>query len=90
MATFEIDPTQGPHAASRLSDEDLDFLQQLVAVELAIRLDKKVYVKRFSGLAAHRDDMDGMVRDWRNQRDRMIFVASVTADLEQLPVLEDR
>ena len=90
MATFELDPTEGPHTASRLSDEELDYLQQVVAVELAIRLDKRVYESRFSGLAQHREDMDQMVADWRNQRDRMVFVASVTADLEQLPVLEER
>jgi hypothetical protein len=34
--------------------------------------------------------MDEMVSDWRNQRERMVFVASVKADLDQLPVLEER
>ena len=90
MATFDLDPTEGPHAASRLSDQELDFLQQVVAVELAIRLEKKVYEQRFRRFAEHREEMDEMVADWRNQRDRMVFVASVTADLDQLPVLEER
>lgn len=90
MATFNLDPTEGPHIASNLSDQELDFLQQVLAVELAIRLSKADYERRFRRIADHRPEMDETVSDWRRQRDRMVFVASVTSDLDQLPVLEDR
>lgn len=89
MATFELDPSEGPHIASKLSDQQLAFLQQVVAVELAIRLRRDDYVQRFHEIADHRSEMDEIVTDWRNQRERMVFVASVTADLEQLPVLAE-
>lgn len=90
MPIFELDPDEGPHAASRLTDAELDFLQQVVAVELAIRLDRNTYETRFQDIADHRGEMDEMVTDWRNQRDRIVFVQSVTADLDHLPVLEER
>ena len=90
MATFNLDPTQGPHIAAELTDRELDFLQQVLAVELAIRMGKADYQQRFRHIADHRPEMDEMVTDWRRQRDRMVFVASVTADLDQLPVLENR
>ena len=89
MAIFNLDPNDGPHIASNLSDEELDLLQQIVAVELAIRLDKAAYERRFRSIADHRAVMDEMVGDWRAQRDVMNFVASVTSDLEQLRVLEE-
>lgn len=88
MTTFNLDPSEGPHIAAQLSDQELDFLQQVLAIELAIRLRKSDYEKRFHHIAEHRPEMDEMVVDWRCQRDRMVFAASVTADLEQLPVLE--
>ena len=89
MAIFNLDPTDGPHIASSLTDEDLGLLQQVVAVELAIRLDKAAFERRFRSIADHRADMDEMVGDWRRQRDVMVFVASVTSDLDQLRVLEE-
>ena len=90
MAIFNLDPTEGPHMASNLSDQELEFLQHVLAVELAIRLDKVSYQQRFHKIAEHRVEMDEMVEDWRRQRDRIIFVASVTSDLDHLPVLEER
>jgi hypothetical protein len=90
MATFHLDPTEGPHIASNLTDQELDFLQQVLAVELAIRLRKADYQQRFQRIADHRAEMDEIVTDWRRQRDTMAFVASVTSDLEQLAVLEER
>lgn len=90
MATFHLDPTEGPHIASNLSDQELNFLQQVLAVELAIRLGQKDYEQRFRRIADHRAEMDEIVTDWRRQRDTMAFVASVTSDLDQLSVLEER
>lgn len=89
MAIFDLDPKEGVHMASNLSDEDLEFLQHVLTVELAIRLDKTNYQQRFRQIADHRPEMDEIVSDWRNQRDRMYFMASVTSDLDQLPVVED-
>ncbi len=87
--TFDFDPTDGPHIASKLSDQELDFLQQVVAIELAIRMEETDYQLRFHEIAEHRAEMGEIVGDWRRQRDRMMFVESVTSDLEQLRVLED-
>ena len=89
MPTFELDPSDGPHIASGLSDQQLAFLHQVVAVELAIRLRRDDYIQRFNEIAEHRTEMDEIVSDWRNQRDRMVFVASVNADLEQLLVVSE-
>lgn len=89
MVNFNFDPTDGPHIASSLSDQELDFLQQIVAIELAIRMEEADYQLRFHKIAEHRAEMGEIVCDWRRQRDRMMFVESVTADLDQLTVLED-
>ncbi|HET9259994.1 MAG TPA: hypothetical protein VFP42_07690 [Acidimicrobiia bacterium] len=89
MAIFELDLNEGPHIASKLSDKQLAFLHQVVAVELAIRLARVDYIRRFHDVAEHRTEMDEIVSDWRNQRDRMMFVESVKADLEQLLVLSE-
>lgn len=89
MKKFDLDPTEGPHAASRLSDRELEFLQQIVAIEMAIRLEKSAYQDRFEKIAEARDEMDEVVCDLRRQRDRMIFVASVEADIDQIPVVEE-
>ena len=90
MVTFNFDPTEGAHIASGLSDEELDFLQQVLAIELAIRMDDASYQTRFHRIAEHRVEMDEIVTDWRRQRDRMRFVESVTSDLDQLMCLEER
>jgi hypothetical protein len=90
MVNFNLDPTDGPHIASNLTDQELDFLQQVLAIELAIRMDETSYQVRFHRIAEHRADMDEIVSDWRRQRDRMSFVQSVTADLDGLLVLEER
>jgi hypothetical protein len=89
MATFHLDPTEGPHIASKMSDQELDFLQQVLAVEWAIRLSGSEYERKFRRISDHRAEMDEIVSDWRGQRDRMVFVASFTADLDRLQVLEE-
>ncbi|MFZ0015307.1 MAG: hypothetical protein WAL25_14465 [Acidimicrobiia bacterium] len=89
MTTFHLDPTEGPHIASNMSDQELDFLQQVLAVELAIRLRRSDYEQKFRRIAEHRAEMEEIVADWRRQRDRMVFVASVTEDLDRLQVLEE-
>lgn len=52
--TFDFDPTDGPHIASNLSDQEPDFLQQVVAIELAIRMDETDYQLLFHQIAEHR------------------------------------
>lgn len=90
MVSFNLDPSDGPHVASDLTNKELEFLQQVLAVELAIRLDSSEYQQRFRSIADHRRQMDEIVEDWRRQRERHEFVISVRADLDELPVLEDR
>lgn len=89
MVSFNLDPTDGPHIASELSDQELQFLQHVLAVELAIRLEAADYQHHFQRIAEHRAEMDEVVCDWRRQRDRMRFVASVRSDLDNLLMLED-
>lgn len=89
MVNFNFDPTDGIHLASKLSDQELDFLQRIVAVELAIRLEKTAYESRFHSIADHRTEMEEIVCDWRRQRDRMMFITSVRSDLDELLVLEE-
>ena len=90
IARISLDPTTGPHMASDLTDENLDFLLHVLTIELAIRLDSSVYQQRFHGIAEHRTEMDEIVSDWRSQRDRMAFEASVISGLDGLAVVGDR
>lgn len=90
MVTFNLDPAEGVHMASDLSDEELELLQHVLTVEFAIRLEGEDYQRLFQRIAEHRPEMEEMVSDWRRQRDTMRFVDSVTADLRNLPILEEK
>lgn len=90
MSNFELNKDQGPHAASALEDEDLQYLLRIVSLELAIRMNADQYSESFQRIVEARKEMDEMISHLRKDRDRMCFVAEITADLEHLPMIADR
>lgn len=88
--SYEIDPSNGPHAAANLSDEELDYLQRIISLELAIRMPQEAYERHFRQVAEARREADEMIAQLREDRERMRFVAAVRADLENLPLTTDR
>jgi len=89
MSNFELDKERGPHAASGLTDEDLQYLLRIVSLELAVRMDTETYSESFHNIAEARKEMEEMILHLREDRDRMCFAASVTADLERLSLTTD-
>jgi hypothetical protein len=81
---FEIDPDDGPHAGAQLSDADVEYLHAVIALEMAIRMEREEYVRHFHGVAAARGSQEDMIEALRGDRDRMRFIAAVEADLEAL------
>jgi hypothetical protein len=81
---FEIDPDDGPHAGAQLSDADVEYLHGVIALEMAIRMERESYVRHFHGVAAARGSQEDMIVALRGDRDRMSFIAEVEADLEAL------
>ncbi len=89
MSDFTIDPTRGPHAAAELTDEELTYLAKIVAWEVAIRTSSEYFTRRLTELADSRAHMQSAIESLRRERDLMRFAAEVTADIEQLPVVEE-
>lgn len=89
MSSFDLDPAHGPHAASGLSNEQLEYLHRIVSLEMAVRMRKEDFIAHFEGLVNTRVDQDDMVDALRHDRDRMHFIASVQSDLENLPTTSD-
>ena len=89
MSSFELNKERGPHAASGWTDEDLQYLLSIVSLELAVRMETEKYSESFHNIAEAREEMDEMISHLREDRDRMCFAASVTADLEQLRLTTD-
>jgi len=90
MSKFELDPNAGPHAASGLSNEELEYLHRVISLEMAVRMRREDYTRHFKGVADAREQQDEMIDKIRTERERMYFVASVTSDLENLPLTTDR
>ena len=89
MTQINIDPTNGPHAAAELSDEALEYLSKVVALEFALRTDAEYFRDKLVALAEARSAMQDTIDQVRHERDLMRFAAQVMADLEQLPVVEE-
>lgn len=89
MSNFELDPNQGPHAASGLSDDELEYLHRIISLEMAIRMNEESYEKHFHNVAKARKEMDEMIQKLREDRERMCFVAAVQADIDSLPLTTD-
>lgn len=89
MSRFDIDPGDGPHAASGLSNDQLEYLHRIVSLEMAVRMKRDDFIQHFQNVVDARKDQDEMVKEVRKDRDRIHFVASVQADLENLPLTTD-
>jgi hypothetical protein len=89
MSRFEIDPAQGAHAASGLTNEELEVLYRIVALEMAVRLSKEQFVELMERLGEARRNQDDLIDKVRVERDRILFVNSVEADLQNLPMTTD-
>lgn len=86
MSDYQLDPSEGPHAASHLSDEELEYLHRITSLEMAIRMNRQAYEQHFREMAEARAELSEMVEQLRADRERMRFVAAVRADLESLPL----
>ena len=89
MKNFKLDPNEGPHAASRLSDEMLEYLHRITSLELAIRMSVEIYRERFRTIAEERKTNDAVIQRLRVEREQMRFAAEVQAGLDQLPLTTD-
>ena len=88
MTDFNIDPQKGPHAAAELSDEELTYLANLVAWEVAVRTTSEGFARRLGELIEARDGLDATLEDVRRERELLRFAAEVLADIEALPVVQ--
>ncbi len=89
MSKYELDKNEGPHAASRLTDQELEYLHRITSLEMAIRMDREAYTKHFKNVAEARMEINEMIEMLRKDRDRICFVAAVQADLKNLPLTTD-
>ena len=86
---YEFDPNEGPHAASRISDQDLEYLHRIISLEMAIRTDGEAYAEHFHGVAEARKQLDEHINQLREDRDKMHFIAAVEATLANLSLTTD-
>ena len=89
MTDFTIDPTEGHHAGSHLTNEAIEQLVDTVLWELAIRTSERVFRERLSHIVDARRELEAIIAKTRNERDLMRFAADVTNDLDKLPLTTD-
>ena len=82
-----IDPSQGPHAAAGLTDEEVEFLSGMLIWELGIRFPREEYLDLLSRASAARDRLDDEIEFTRNEREMMRFEIEVLSDIEALPTV---
>lgn len=82
-----IDPDLGPHAASALSDQEVEYLSSLLIWELSLRLTKKDYLDILSEAAESRLHLDAEIDQARFERDLIYFEREVMLDIDAIPVL---
>lgn len=84
-----IDPSQGPHAAAGLTDEEVEFLSGMLIWELGVRYSKDEYLELLSRASAARDRLDEEIEATRLERDLMSFEIDVLSDIDALPTVGD-
>lgn len=90
MSHFQIDFEDGPHAASGLTNEQLEQMYRIVTLEMAVRMERAEFIELMERHAEARKQNDELVERVRRDRDRRQFEASVLADLETLPLTTER
>lgn len=86
MRRFEIDLDDGPHAASGLTNVQLEQIHRIVTLEMAVRMPRDDFVELLQSVAEARRAQDEMVGQIRHDRDLMRFEAAVLIDLARLPL----
>ncbi len=84
-----IDPSQGPHAAAGLTDEEVEFLSGMLIWELGIRFPKEEYLELLARASEARERLDDEIEFTRHEREMMRFEIEVLDDIESLPTLGD-
>ena len=82
-----IDPSQGPHAAAGLTDEEVEFLSGMLIWELGVRFPRDEYLDLLSRASAARDRLDDEIEFTRVEREMMRFEIEVLSDIDALPTL---
>ena len=80
-----IDPSQGPHAAAGLSDEEVEFLSGMLIWELGVRFPREEYLELLARASEARDRLDEEIEFTRNEREMMQFEVEVLSDIDALP-----
>ncbi|MDH3730319.1 MAG: hypothetical protein OES13_04220 [Acidimicrobiia bacterium] len=83
-----IDPSQGPHAAAGLTDEEVEFLSGMLIWELGVRFSKDEYLELLERAGSARERLDEEIEFTRNEREQMRFEIEVLDDIESLPTIE--
>jgi hypothetical protein len=82
-----IDPSQGPHAAAGLTDEEVEFLSGMLIWELGVRFPKEEYMELLARASAARERLDDEIEFTRHEREMMRFEIEVLDDIDALPTL---
>ena len=82
-----IDPSQGPHAAAGLTDEEVEFLSGMLIWELGIRFSRDEYIELMERATAARDRLEDEIEFTRHEREMMQFEVEVLSDLDALPTV---
>ena len=88
MNDFDIDPSQGAHAAADLSDAEVEYLAKLALWEYAVRNDRHQWIDFVEEIMSVRDEVHEVIVEVRKERELMAFEAEVLADLDNLEVVQ--
>lgn len=86
-ASLHIDPTDGPHAAAALTDDQLEYLSKLMLWELSVRTSKDGFMDYLELFKTLREGNDELIDEVQYERDLMHFEEEVLADLDALPTM---
>ena len=84
-----IDPSQGPHAAAGLTDEEVEFLSGMLIWELGVRFSKEEYLELLDRACSARERLDEEIECTRHEREMMRFEIEVLDDIDSLPSLDE-
>lgn len=86
--SFHIDPSDGPHAAAGLTDDQVEYMCKLLLWELSVRMSEADFVDYLRTMRILREQHADLVSQVKYERDLMHFEEEVLADLAELPTKE--
>lgn len=86
MPHMSIDPTRGPHAASHLTDEEVERMVGVAIWEFALRTDPDKFKHRLAEISDARDALQYAIDQVLQERDVIEFAGAVMEDIDRLPV----